>query len=95
MITLREVESAIQDLEQGSATYNNCMKLAALYIIRDEMKKGKVEYTRYPYYGYNYDHHPYDREKERMYYHPGDRSIGYCDNEDLIIRKEVSDKDWR
>ena len=39
MLNLREIEEAIKELEMGSTTYNNCMKLASLYIIRDEMKK--------------------------------------------------------
>ena len=29
MINLHEVEEAIRELEESSATYNNCMKLAS------------------------------------------------------------------
>ena len=35
MLNLHEIEEAIKELEMGSTTYNNCMKLASLYIIRD------------------------------------------------------------
>ena len=99
MITLREVEEAIRDLEQGSATYNNCMKLAALYTIRKEMamRENNNNYTysmytnnTYPSHNYNYGYNPYDRDRERMYY----PSYGYrnmpmhYENEDLIIKKD-------
>lgn len=39
MLNLREIEEAIKELESGSSTYNNCMKLASLYIVRDELMK--------------------------------------------------------
>lgn len=55
MINLREVEDTIRDLENGSATYNNCMKLASLYIIRDEMKKKEGQYYNYTYRPMMYD----------------------------------------
>ena len=32
MLSLREVEEAIHDLENASATYNNCMKLALILL---------------------------------------------------------------
>jgi len=49
MISLREVEDTIRDLENGAATYNNCMKLASLYIIRDELRKKESQYGYYNY----------------------------------------------
>ena len=52
MINLREVEEAIKQLESSSATYNNCTKLASLYIVRDELMKKESGYTSYSY-GYN------------------------------------------
>ena len=57
MINLREVEDTIRDLENGSATYNNCMKLASLYIIRDEMKKKEGQYYNYTYKPMMYTDH--------------------------------------
>ena len=58
-MNLHEIQEAIRELEQGSCTYNNCMKLASLYIIRDEMqKKG--------YDSYNYRYRPiYERREGR------------------------------
>lgn len=49
MISLREVEDTIRSLENGAATYNNCMKLASLYIVRDELKKKEGQYGYYTY----------------------------------------------
>lgn len=49
MISLREVEDTIRELEAGAATYNNCMKLASLYIIRDELMEKEEGYYNYRY----------------------------------------------
>ena len=43
------IEDTIRNLENGSATYNNCMKLASLYIIRDELMKKEGQYSNYTY----------------------------------------------
>lgn len=37
MLDIREIEEAIQELEQGEATYTSCNKLASLYIVRDKL----------------------------------------------------------
>ena len=70
MINLREVEETIKDLENGAATYNNCMKLASLYIIRDEMKKKEGEYAGYTY-GYRpmmrYDHEGHMTDNDMLH----------------------------
>lgn len=84
MINFHEIEEAIKELEEGSSTYNNCMKLASLYIIRDEMRKegqfnqyARNNYGYYPMYerggrsGSSYGYRP-------MYYH----------DDDLMIRKQ-------
>ena len=86
MIRLHEVEEAIKELESSSATYNNCEKLASLYIVREELRKkeGQFEYSYggrpyYPYYergGNNNSSYGYRREP--MYYH----------DEDLMIKKD-------
>lgn len=83
MLNLREVEEAIRDLENGSATYNNCMKLASLYIVRDELKQkeGQYNYGYYPMYarGGNGGSSSYGY-KEPMYYNNSD---------DLLIKKDM------
>lgn len=80
MINPRQIEEAIRDLEESSVTYNNCMKLASLYIIRDELKKEKSQYT----YGY---YHPMyaqgGRGNSNYRYDPM-----YYTNDDLMIRKQ-------
>lgn len=88
MLNLHEVEAAIRELENGSATYNNCMKLASLYIVRDELRQKESRYGNY-----NYNYYP-------MYEHMGNNgnngssSYGYKEpmyynNEDLIIKKDM------
>ena len=37
MLDIKEIEEAIQELEQGEATYTSCSKLASLYIVRDKL----------------------------------------------------------
>lgn len=83
MLNLREVEEAIRELESSSATYNNCMKLASLYIVRDQLRK-QGSYSQYRYYpmyergghsgnnGSSYGYRP-------MYYH----------DDDLMIKKDM------
>ncbi len=78
MLNVHEVESAIRELENGSATYNNCMKLASLYIVRDELKKKENMYT----YGY----HPMNGNNRSSY---GYREPMYYENNDeLMIKKD-------
>jgi len=90
MINLHEVEEAIRELEESSATYNNCMKLASLYIIRDELKK--QGYSQYNYTNSNYGYYPmYERggrggNSSSSY---GYRRPMYYDNEDLMIKKNM------
>ncbi len=87
MLSLREVEEAIRDLESSSATYNNCMKLASLYIVRDELKQKE---SQYQYGQYNYGYYPmYESRGGRG----GNSSYGYrqpmyYDHDDLMIKKE-------
>ena len=42
MLNLQEIEESIKDLENSSTTYDNCSKLASLYIVRDKMKQNDV-----------------------------------------------------
>ena len=37
MLDIKEIEEAIQELEQGEATYTSCNKLASLYIVQDKL----------------------------------------------------------
>ena len=76
MLNLHEVESAIRELENGSATYNNCMKLASLYIVRDELKKKESMY--------NYGYHPGNGNSSYGYREPM-----YYENDDLMIKKDM------
>lgn len=88
MLSLREVEEAIRDLESGSATYNNCMKLASLYIVRDELKQKEG------YGNYNYGYYPmYARGGNGGNSNSGSSSYGYrrpmyYENDDLMIKKD-------
>ena len=85
MLNLHEVEEAIRDLQSSSATYNNCMKLASLYIVRDQLRQKESQYNQY-----NYGYYPmYENRGGRN----GSSSYGYrrpmyYDNDDLMIKKE-------
>lgn len=35
---MREIENTIEELENGTTTYDNCIKLSALYSVRDNLK---------------------------------------------------------
>lgn len=90
MINLREVEEAIRELQTSSSTYNNCMKLASLYIVRDELRQ-KEGYAQY-----NYGYYPmYERggnsgNSGRSSSSYGYRRPMYYDNdEDLMIKKDM------
>lgn len=37
-MNLREIEDTIEELENGDTTYDNCIKLSALYSVRDNLK---------------------------------------------------------
>lgn len=39
MLDINEIEEAIEELEQGDATYTSCSKLASLYIVRDKLSE--------------------------------------------------------
>ena len=39
MISLNEIEEAIEDLTQEGTSFTNCAKLADLYIVRDHLKE--------------------------------------------------------
>lgn len=87
MLSLHEVEEAIRDLEAGSATYNNCMKLASLYIVRDELKQ-----KEYGYGQSNYGYYPM-YESRGGQGGRGSSSYGYrkpmfYDSDDLMIKKD-------
>lgn len=89
MINLHEVEEAIRELEEGSSTYNNCMKLASLYIIRDELRKGSGQYSSYRYYPM-YERGGRSGNSGSSSY--GYRSMYYTDD-DLMIRKHDMPQD--
>ena len=82
-------------MENSPTTYNNCMKLASLYIVRDELRKESQ------YYNYNYT-----KNYPMMYEHGGNRgqsssgsgssSYGYNEppmmyhnDDDLLIHKDM------
>ena len=104
MISLREVEDTIHSLENGAATYNNCMKLASLYIVRDELKKKEGQYG---YYTYGYERSPYPA----MMYERGGNSgnsgrsasssygyrepMMYAHDDDLMIHNDSMDMNRR
>lgn len=47
-MNINEINEAIRELENGPTTYHNCMKLASLYIVRDEYgKEGSRQYNMY------------------------------------------------
>lgn len=85
MINLHEVEEAIRDLEQSSSTYNNCMKLASLYIIRDELRKSQGQYSSY---NYNYPAMMYERGGNNGQSSYGYRPMYYTSDDDLMIKKQ-------
>ena len=82
MINSHEIEEAIRQLEEGSMTYNNCMKLASLYIIRDEIKNKDYPTS----YGYHYPimYEQRGRENYNYRYNPP----MYYTNDDLMIKKQ-------
>ena len=43
MLDMVEILDTIKELENGSTTFDNCSKLASLYIIKDKFIKDKVE----------------------------------------------------
>lgn len=81
-MNLHEIEEAIHELEQGACTYNNCMKLASLYIVRDEMKKKG-------YSSYNYGYYPMYEREGRGSSSYGYRRPMYYENDDLMIKKDM------
>ena len=82
MLNLREVEEAIRELENSSSTYNNCMKLASLYIVRDELKQKEGQFYNYGYYPINYE-----RNSRSSYGYK--RPMYYTSEEDLMIKKDM------
>ena len=85
MLNLREIEEAIKELEMGSTTYNNCMKLASLYIIRDEMKKqGHTMYSYGRYYPMMYER---ENHNDNPYMYTNDPM--YHSDDDLLIKKDM------
>ena len=39
MLNLEEINNTIEQLENGDTTFDNCIKLASLYIVRDNLQK--------------------------------------------------------
>lgn len=85
MLNLHEIEEAIRELENSSMTYNSCMKLASLYVIRDELRK-EGQYSRS---NYNYGYYPMYERGGRS----GNNSSSYgyrpMYEEDLMIKKDM------
>lgn len=48
---MKEINSEIERLEQTEANYQNCNKLAVLYVIRDHMEQPKPKIAEYSYAG--------------------------------------------
>ena len=42
-MNLVDINRTIQELEQDSTTFENCYKLASLYIVKDKFNSGKVQ----------------------------------------------------
>ena len=38
MLNLEEINNTIDQLEEGNTTFDNCIKLSALYIVRDKLQ---------------------------------------------------------
>lgn len=96
MINLREVEEAIRELQAGAATYNNCMKLASLYIIRDEFMKdpsrGMHTYSRYPMTyerGRSGGQSGNSSSSNYGYREPYDRPMMYHEQDDMMIGRDT------
>lgn len=43
MLNLEEINNTIEELENGSTTFDTCSKLASLYIVRDKLATTNVE----------------------------------------------------
>ena len=43
MLSLEEINNTIEDLENGSTTFDACAKLASLYIVRDNLLHKQTE----------------------------------------------------
>lgn len=91
MLNLREIEQAIKELENSSTTYNNCMKLASLYIIRDELRK-EGQYSNYTYgrnYPMMYERGGNSSSNSGSSSYGYDMPLNYHNNDDLMIRKDM------
>ena len=42
MINLNDITTTIKELESGNTTFDSCMKLAALYTVRDNLGENRV-----------------------------------------------------
>lgn len=92
MLNLREIEQAIRQLENSPTTYNNCMKLASLYIVRDELRKESGQYNQYNYsrryYPMSYANNGQSSSGSSSYgYHEG--PMMYHNDDDLLIHKDM------
>lgn len=65
-------------INRSYQSYNNCMKLASLYIVRDELKE------KQGYGQYNYRYYPMYERGGRS----GNSSPMYYENDDLMIKKD-------
>lgn len=45
MLDIADIENTISKLESGSTSYDNCLKLASLYIVRDYYNKEETHIT--------------------------------------------------
>lgn len=43
MVDMKEINSTIEQLENGATTFDSCMKLASLYVIRENLRSNLVE----------------------------------------------------
>ena len=41
-MNIQEIEESIRELEDGDTTFNNCQKLASLYIVKENYKSGST-----------------------------------------------------
>ena len=65
MLDLNEVQKTIDELENGSTTFDTCMKLASLYTVRDHMTGYTVDAVEHEYSDILPSYHKYCDTKRK------------------------------
>lgn len=53
MLDMQEIDNTIEQLENGTTTFDNCLKLASLYIVREHLKDANLTAVHHPETGDN------------------------------------------